>query len=148
MSRFSTTSTCGMSRPLKTSHKPLTLNTHHISISISYNICSKSDYLINLINPLWCFFGIIGHIALDKNPGLGCNNLLMRLIWGDILSAWPQWQFHTLPGLLDSRAALSNSYPNAMRAKQGGSLYHFYGCLLYDPGWGLNQRPTTWEADT
>ena len=27
-------------------------------------------------------------------------------------------KFHTLPGLLDSRAALSNSYPNALRAIQ------------------------------
>ena len=29
------------------------------------------------------------------------------------LSACPHIQFHTLPGLLDSRAAMSNSYPNA-----------------------------------
>ena len=40
----------------------------------------------------------------------------------DLLSACPHRQFHTLPGLLDSRAALSDSYPNAFRAKQGGSL--------------------------
>ena len=31
----------------------------------------------------------------------------------DLSSACPHIQFHTLPGLLDSRAALSNSYPNA-----------------------------------
>ena len=39
----------------------------------------------------------------------------------------------TLPGLLDSWAALPNSYPNALRAMQGGSLYHFHDGLWYDP---------------
>ena len=34
---------------------------------------------------------------------------------------------------LDSWAALPNSYPNALRAMQGGSLYHFYYGLWYDP---------------
>ena len=47
------------------------------------------------------------------------------MIPGDLLSAFPHRQFHTLPGLLDSWAALPNSYPNALRAMQGGSLYHF-----------------------
>ena len=42
-------------------------------------------------------------------------------------------QFHTLPGLLDSRVALPNPNLNALRAKQGGSLYHFYDGLWYDP---------------
>ena len=55
------------------------------------------------------------------------------MIPGDHLSAFPHRQFHTLPGLLDSWAALPNSYPNALRAKQGGSLYHFYYGLWYDP---------------
>ena len=54
-----------------------------------------------------------GHVALDRNPGPGYNTLLLRLIPGDLLSAFPHRQLHTLPGLLDSRAALSNSYPNA-----------------------------------
>ena len=58
-------------------------------------------------------FGIKGHVALDRNPGTGYNTLLLRLIPGDLLSACPQGQFHTLPGLSDSRAALSNSYPTA-----------------------------------
>ena len=35
----------------------------------------------------------------------------MQLIPGDLLSACPQRQFHTLPGLLDSGAVLSKSYP-------------------------------------
>ena len=46
------------------------------------------------------------------------------MIPGDLLSACPQRQFHTLPGLLDSQAALSDSYPYALRVKQGGSMYH------------------------
>ena len=85
-----------------------------------------------MITPLECFFGK-GHVALDRNPGPRYDTLLLRMIPGDILSACPHRQFHTLPGLLDSRAALSDSYPNALRAKQGGSLYHFYDRLWYDP---------------
>ena len=55
------------------------------------------------------------------------------MIPGDLLSAFPHRQFHTLPGLLDSWAALPNSYPNACMPMQGGSLYHFYDDLWYDP---------------
>ena len=55
------------------------------------------------------------------------------MIPGDLLSAFPHRQFHTLPGLLDSWAALPNSYRNALRAMQGGSLCHFYDGLWYDP---------------
>ena len=73
-----------------------------------------------------------GHVALDRNPGPGYNTLLLRLIPEDLLSACPHRQFHTLPGLLDSQAALSISYPSALRAMQGGSLYHFYDGLWYD----------------
>ena len=53
------------------------------------------------------------HLALDKNPGTGYDTLLLQLIPGDLLSVYPHRQFHTLPGLLDSRAALSISYSNA-----------------------------------
>ena len=66
-----------------------------------------------MINPLCCFFGSEGHVALDRNPGPGYNTLLLRLTPGDLLSASSHGQFHTLPGLLDSRAALSHSYPYA-----------------------------------
>ena len=55
------------------------------------------------------------------------------MIPGDLLSAFPHRQFHTLPGLLDSWAALPNSNPNANVPMQGGSLYHFYDGLWYDP---------------
>ena len=55
------------------------------------------------------------------------------MIQGDLLSACPHRQFHTLPGLLDSWAALPNSNPNACVPMQGGSLYHFYDGLWYDP---------------
>ena len=74
-----------------------------------------------------------GNIVLDRNPGPGYNTLLSRMIPGDLLNGCPHRQFHTLPGLLDSRAALVYSYPNALRAMQGGSLYHFYDGLWYDP---------------
>ena len=55
------------------------------------------------------------------------------MIPGYLLSAFPHRQFHTLPGLLDSWAALPNSNPNACMPMQGGSLYHFYDGLWYDP---------------
>ena len=55
------------------------------------------------------------------------------MIPGDFLSTFPHRQFHTLPGLLDSWDALPNSYPNACMPMQGGSLYHFYDGLWYDP---------------
>ena len=83
------------------------------------------------------WFGLIHYsafsVALDRNPGPGYDTLLLRSIPGDLLSASPHRQLHTLPGLLDSLAALSNSDPNALRAMQGGSLYHFYDGLWYDP---------------
>ena len=103
------------------------------------------------------------HVALDRNPRPGYNTLLLRLIPGDLLSACPHTQIHILPRLLDSRwgcsvwlvvfyvpstarsfrdgrAALLNSYPNALRAKQGGSLDHFYDGFGYDPA-------GTWTRD-
>ena len=55
------------------------------------------------------------------------------MIPGDLLSAFPHRQFHTLPGLLDSWAALPNSNPNACVPLQEGSLHHFYDGLWYDP---------------
>ena len=75
--------------------------------------CAPDLSIYLFINPLESFFYIEGHVAQDKNPGPGYNTLLLRLIPGDLLSACPHRQFHTLPGLLNSRAALSNSYPNA-----------------------------------
>ena len=55
------------------------------------------------------------------------------MIPGNLLSAFLHRQFHTLPGLLDSWAALPNSNPNALRTMQGGSLHHFYDGLWDDP---------------
>ena len=71
------------------------------------------------------FFDSEGHVALDRNPGPGYDTLLLRMIPGDLLSAFPHRQFNTLPGLLDSWATLPNSNPNACMPMQGGSLYHF-----------------------
>ena len=94
-------------------------------------------------NPLYCFFGSEGHVALDRNPGTGYDTLLLRMIPGDLLSAFPHRQFHTLPSLLDSWDALPNSYPNALRAMQGGSLYHFYDGLWYDPNLNFMRKTYT-----
>ena len=55
------------------------------------------------------------------------------MIPGYFLSAFLHRQFHTLTDLLDSLAALPNSYPDALCAMQGGSLYHFHDGLWYDP---------------
>ena len=69
------------------------------------------------------------------------------MIPGDLLSAFPHRQFHTLPGLLDSWAALPNSNPNACVPMQGGSLYRFYDDLRYDPA-ERRTHDLPCEADT
>ena len=79
-----------------------------------------------LINPFMYFLGIKGHVALDRNLGLGYDTLLLQLIPGDLQSACIQTQFHTLLGLLHSVAAASNSYPKAC------VLYHFYDVLWHE----------------
>ena len=96
------------------------------------DMCGFYPFGLVWFNPLKCFFGSEGHVALDRNPGPGYDTLLLRMIPGDLLSAFPHRQFHTLPGLLDSWAALPNSNPNACVPMQGGSLYHFYDGLWYD----------------
>ena len=107
----------------------------HVEL-VSYKLLEKSVMCLQdvdwLINPLYCFFGSEGHVALDRNRGPGYNTLNLWMIPGDLLSACPHSQFHTLPGLLDSQFALPKSYPKALCAMQGGSLYHFYDCLWYD----------------
>ena len=45
----------------------------------------------------------------DRNPRPGYDTLLLRLIQGDLYSAFPHGHFHQLP----SQVALSKSYPNA-----------------------------------
>ena len=84
----------------------------HRSICICNKKKMKQRALINdyLINPLECFFGSEVHVAQDIKVGLGNNTLLLRMIPGILLSACPHRQLHTLPGLLDSWAALSNSF--------------------------------------
>ena len=67
------------------------------------------------------------------------------MIPGDLVSACPHRQFHTLPGLLDSRAALPNTNPNACVPMKGGSLYHFMMVFgMIRPGGKLT---TVREAD-
>ena len=60
------------------------------------------------------------------------------MIPGDLLSAFTHRQFHTLPSLFDSWVALPNSNPNACVHIQGGSLYHLYDGLWYDPAVDFN----------
>ena len=95
--------------------------------------CLEVDDGLVWFNPLQCFFGSEGHVALERNLGPVYDTLLLQMIPGDLLSAFPPRQFHTLPGLLDSWAALPNSNPNACVPMQGDSLYHFYDGLWYDP---------------
>ena len=59
-----------------------------------------------LINPFEGFFGIEGHVALDRNSGPGYNTLLLRLISGDLYSECHHIHFHKLPNLLHNRVAL------------------------------------------
>ena len=81
-----------------------------------------------------CFFGIEGHVALDRNQGRGYNTLFLRLIPGDILSACPYKSFIHYPAFKTDR--LFCKIPTLMHACQaggGGSLYHFYDGLWFDP---------------
>ena len=62
----------------------------------------SGKYMI-MINPLCTvLFWQRSHVALDRNQGPGYDTLLLRLIKGDLLSACPHRQFHTLPSLFDS----------------------------------------------
>ena len=83
-----------------------------------------------------------GHVALDRNLGPGYDTLMIDP--GGLLS--PRRQFHTLPGLFDIRASLSNPFPKTLRTMQGAS------CTIFMMVFGIT-RPggelTTYcEADT
>ena len=94
-------------------------------MNVHVDIVTKLTSLSLCLIHYSAFFGSEGHVALDRNPGPGYDTLLLRMIPGYILSAFPNRQFHTLPGLFDSRGALPNSNPNACMPMQGCSLYHF-----------------------
>ena len=84
-------------------------------------------------------FGIEGHVALDRNPRPGYDTL--RLIPGDLLSACPYRQVYTL-SLLDSRAALSNFYPNACVLSREAV------CVIFMTFFGMTQpglEPSTYS---
>ena len=61
------------------------------------------------------------YVALDINPGPGFDTLLLQLILGYIYSAYPHRQFHTLPGLLNSR--LRCKIPTLKHGCQAGRQY-------------------------
>ena len=95
------------------------------SFRVSCMYCGRRALLINedslidwLINPLECFFSIEDHEALGRNPWPGYNTLFLWLIPGYFYSACPNRQFHTLPCLLHSQAALPNSFPNVYVASR------------------------------
>ena len=90
-------------------------------------------------NPLKCTFDNEGHAAQDRNPGLGYNTLLFRLI-RDLLSACPHKQFYTLP-TSNLRAALSNWYSNACVSSKMAVLTFFIMVFgMTQPG--TNPQPT------
>ena len=89
-----------------------------------------------MINPLWCFFGIKDHLELDIN--LGPNTIPYSC---DLDSACPHRKFHTLPGLLRSRAVLPRSYPDACMPSREAV------CTIFMKVFGLTQsgcEPTTY----
>ena len=57
--------------------------------------------------------------------GTGCNTLILQLIPGDLSSACHHRQFHTLPVILHSQAALSNSYSNACEVAVGERIAYW-----------------------
>ena len=59
-----------------------TLPKIQIKNALSLIILSVKQAALN--NPLECFSNIEGHVALDRNLGLGYNTLLLRLIPGEI----------------------------------------------------------------
>ena len=76
-----------------------------VSLLLSFNYCLRFTFC-NIKKLEWfalihysAFFGSEGHVALDRNPGSEYDTLLLRMIPGDPLSAFPHRQFHTLPGL-------------------------------------------------
>ena len=83
-----------------------------------------------------------GHVALDRNLGQGYNTLYLRLIPGVLLNACPHRQFYTLSVFFRQSGCTVKLLPKCMHAKQGGSLYHFYDGLKYDPARGANLQPT------
>ena len=60
----------------------------------------------------------------------GYNTLLFGLIAGDLYSTCLIVSFTHYP-------ALNTVVSTAIFAKRGGSLYHLYDGLWYDPPWGL-----------
>ena len=93
-----------------------------------YNVCFFFKIKNMIIIPLKCFFGILFHVALDRNPGPGYNTLILWLILGDLYSACYHRQFHTLPNLLQS-GRTAELLPYLLHAKKESSLFHFYDRL-------------------
>ena len=65
-------------------------------------ILMRIENSLQMINPLECFFGSKGQVALDENLGPGYNILLMGLIPDLYCSSRAHRRFHILPCLLHS----------------------------------------------
>ena len=95
---------------------------------------SNTDYRLKILWEFWTLlidWWIDQSKAMYRNRGPGYNTLLLWLIPWDFYSLCPHRQFHMLPGLLHSWAALLTP-SRELHAKQGGSLYNFYDGLWYD----------------
>ena len=119
-------------------------------IYIDLSACRKTwqhimefDWLI--IIHYSAFFGTEGHVAFDRNPGPRYNTVLLWLIPGDLLSACPHRQFHTLHSLLDRRAALLNSYTNACIERRE-AVYTIF--MMVFGMTRLGHEPATYERGT
>ena len=93
-----------------------------------------------LIYPRECIFSIKGHVALDHNSALGYDTLLLQWIAGDLLSTCSKRKFQTLPCLLDSQAALSNSYPYTCVPSRETD------CTFYMMLFGMT--PLAWDSES
>ena len=74
---------------------------------------SKSSPAKREFNRSVCFYGVGGHVALDRNPVLGDNSLLLQLI--------------------PFRQSGCQTPALTHMCQGGGSLYQFYDGLWYDP---------------
>ena len=111
-------------------------------------LCWSQTSVIKLIYPLEGFLDIWGHVALNRNLRPVYDILLLQLIPGDLLGAYPHRQFHTLLGFLDSQAALSNSYPTTcLPNREAACRYYFFDDLWYDPT-GPQTSDLPWDLET
>ena len=98
-----------------------------------------------LINPLECFFGS-ENVALDRNPGLGYNILILQFTQGDLVHV-PIDNSKHYPAFQTVR--LHCQTPTLTHAFNAGMQFvAFLWWSLVLPDRDANPRPTAREADT